>query len=291
MTSASEDDVLHDAARTVGLQADAACRLWRHATTVYLLPTEQIIVRVSEGAEAAGSADRAVAVTRWLRSHDFSTVEPVAVEQPLQLDKCTVTFWRYYPQGGRPQPQPALLGELLRELHRLPAPPITLPDYQPLANFGATVTASTSLTAEEQRWLLAERVRLLETYGQLDFPLGIGHIHGDAYPGNVLWNGDQAILGDWDETAVGPRELDLANTFQGVRFGRTAQQLQAFAQAYGYDMADWPGLSTLRAMRDLHTLGSYIRRAGQGEESAAKELQYRLATLKDRDTAASWRAH
>lgn len=59
-------------------------------------------------------------------------------------------------------------------------------------------------------------------YARLDFPLGYGWIHGDAYPGNTLWDSDEALLADWDEVGTGPRELDLVNTHQGARFGDPA---------------------------------------------------------------------
>jgi hypothetical protein len=290
MISLPEDAVLHDAVRTAGFDGQDARRLWQHATTVYLLPKERIIVRVTEGSQAAESAVRAVDVTRWLRSHGLSVVEPVDIDQPLRLGVFTVTFWHYYPQDHQLKPEPEQLGRLLRRLHDLPTPPFELPQYEPLSSFGSTVSTSTSLPAEDQQWLLDERGRLLDDYHRLDFPLGVGHIHGDAYPGNVMWDGDIAILGDWDETAVGPRELDLANTYQGIRFGRTAGQLAGFAQEYGYDIETWSGLPTLRAMRDLHTLGSFIRRADQNDEAAAAELEYRLSTLRSGDAAARWNA-
>ena len=128
----------------------------------------------------------------------------------------------------------------------------------------------------DRRWLPAAVDQALEDYSRLDFPLGHGLLHGDAYPGNTLWDGARALLGDWDEAAFGPREIDLANTFQGVRFGRTEAELSAFAHGYGYDPRPWPGLATLTTMRDLHTLGSFIRRADRGDAAAAAQLALRL---------------
>jgi aminoglycoside phosphotransferase (APT) family kinase protein len=288
MTTSLEDAVLHDAVRAVGLTAQDARYLHHHATTVYLLPTEQVIARINRGNEADKAAERAVAITRWLCTHGFPATAPTDVEQPVHLGEHVVTFWRYYPQDQRTQPEPFHLGALLRKLHRLPPPPVALPIYQPLATFTDTVEASTSLPGDDRAWLLAESRALLDAYNQLDFPLGTGHIHGDAYPGNLLWNEHQALLADWDETAIGPRELDLANTYQGVRFGRTADQLRAFTEAYDYDVTAWAGFPTLRKMRDLHTLGSYIRLADSKNEHAAKQLRHRIKTLRQGDTSALW---
>lgn len=165
-----------------------------------------------------------------------------------------------------------------------------LEQYQPLKNFGDSVAASTFLPIEDRTWLLARRTELLGQYEQLDFPLGFGWIHGDAYPGNTLWDGDRVLLGDWDEVGIGPRELDLVNTHQGARFGRSQAERSAFTAAYGYDVTPWRGFPVLREMRDLHTLGSYIRLADTGNEQAATQLRYRIDTLKQGDANALWTA-
>jgi aminoglycoside phosphotransferase (APT) family kinase protein len=179
---------------------------------------------------------------------------------------------------------------MLRQLHALPTPPVELPPYQPLKNFGDSVVASTSLLTSDREWLLARRTDLLGEYERLDFPLGYGWIHGDAYPGNTLWDGDRALLGDWDEVGTGPRELDLVNTHQGARFGRPQAERDEFTAAYGYDVTAWPGFPVLREMRDLHTLGSYMRLADAGNQRAAIELGFRLDTLKRGDADAQWNA-
>lgn len=289
MTS-PDDLVLRDAARTVGLDAADARRLKHHATAVYLLPSEGIVARIANDDTAIECAERAVVMTRWLTDLGFPATEPADVDQPVRTGGSVVTFWKYYPQGDRSSPPAWRLGGLLRQLHALPRPPIDLPPSQPLARFIVTVEASTSLHDDDRRWLLWRSADLLKAYGELDFPLGIGHLHGDAYPGNMLWDGGRVILGDWDEIATGPRELDLANTYQGTRFGRTTTELAAFAEAYGYDIATWSGLPTLRSMRDLHTLGTYIRLADTGHHEAAEQLAYRIGTLRRCELDAPWSA-
>lgn len=78
------------------------------------------------------------------------------------------------------------------------------------------------------------------------------------------------------------------NTHQGARFGRTPAERQAFTAAYGYDVTTWPGFPVLREMRDLHTLGSYIRLADGGNEQAATQLSLRIDTLKCGEVNAQW---
>lgn len=219
-------------------------------------------------------------MTRWLLKYEFPATEPLDVPQPIDIAGCVVTFWRYYPQAEAVQPSTAALGRLLRDLHHLPPAPIDLPPYQPLRAVIQDVKASSFLQASVKQWLLEQSEDLLNAYRRLAFVLPAGHLHGDAYPGNLMQVGDQFILGDWDETSVGPRELDLVNTFQGVRYGRTAAELQQLSDAYGHDLRDWSGFSTLREMRDLHTLGTFIRRADRGDTAAAQQLDYRLDTLR-----------
>jgi len=289
MTTIKTLAVLHEACSRTGLDASDAVPLHQHAATLYLFETERIVVRLNHDGDDRRRARTVVELTRWLTQQDFPSVAPADVDQPLDVDDYTVTLWRYYPQHDRPKPTADHLGAL-RKLHALPTPPIELSPYQPLKNLGDTVVTSTSLSARDREWLLTRRTELLGEYQRLDFPLGYGWIHGNAYPGNTLWDGTRALLGDWDEVGTGPRELDLVNTHQGARFGRPQAQRDAFTAAYGYDVTAWPGFPVLREMRDLHTLGSYMRLADDGNERAAIELGFRLDTLKRGDADAHWNA-
>ncbi|MFF9787835.1 Ser/Thr protein kinase RdoA involved in Cpx stress response, MazF antagonist [Streptomyces sp. SceaMP-e96] len=273
-----------------GLPARGISPLRSHATSVYLLPHVDAVVRVSRDEQRA-SIQRAIALTRWLVGQGLEVTEPLDVSQPLDVPGYVITLWRHYPQPDGPPPGPEHLGHLLSLLHRLPEPPIELPAYRPHLALRPVAESSTALTPSDREWILGRSDELLHAYAHLDFPLGQGLVHGDAYPGNTLWDGTAARLGDWDEAAIGPRETDLANTFQGVRFGRTTAQLRAFSDAYGYDLTDWPGLSVLTELRDLHTLGSFIRRADLGDLEAATQLAFRLDTLKRGDRTKSWAIH
>ncbi|MGH3856544.1 MAG: phosphotransferase [Pseudonocardiaceae bacterium] len=290
MTTTRTLAVLHDACARAGLNASDAAPLHQHAATLYLFEANRVVVRLNNDSDDRARARTVVELTRWLTGQGFPSVAPADVEQPIDVDDYTVTFWRYYPQNDRPKPTADHLGAMLRRLHALPTPPVELSEYQPLKNLGDSVTASTALSDNDHGWLLDRRAELLAQYEQLDFPLGSGWIHGDAYPGNTLWDGDRALLGDWDEVGTGPRELDLVNTHQGARFGRPQAERDAFNTAYGYDVTAWPGFPVLREMRDLHTLGSYIRLADTGNEQAAIQLGFRIDTLKRGDANALWNA-
>lgn len=285
----SPESAARMACRASGLTDRSLVPLHHHATSVFLLAAEGIVVRVSPVSQQR-RLTTAVSLTSWLVANGFPATEPVDVSQPVAYEPYVVTFWRHYPQPEHGAPPAGGLGDLLRTLHSLPSPPVTLPRYQPLASLKTAVESSTYLAPNQRAWLMESGQELLHAYGELDFPLGHGHIHGDAYPGNTLWDEQDVRLGDWDEAASGPREIDLANTFQGVRFGRTSAELDDFSFRYGYDIRRWPGLPVLCGIRDLHTLGSFIRRADRGDTAAAEQLSYRIETLRSRDDQARWAA-
>lgn len=289
MTLVDTGSALRDACEATGLDGSGAVVLGAHATTVYHLPRENVVVRLSRAESAPAEARRAVEVCRWLAGHDFPAPLPLAVVQPVPVEGHVATFWQYYPQSSPELPTLRDLGALLRRLHDLPAPPVELPEYRPLDALRGTVSASSCLSPSDKSFLLDEYERLLAAYAELDSPLGAGHIHGDAYFGNLLADGTRILLSDWDETSIGPRELDLANTYHYChRFGQPTSQLETFADAYGYDLADWSGLATLRAMRAVHSLGAYILRADHDDPAAGHELHYRIGTLRRGEIDAVW---
>lgn len=288
MTIVDTGSTLIDVCTATGLDGSGAVVLGAHATTVYLLPNENVVARLSRGVPARIEAERAVAVCRWLSGYDFPAPVPADLPQPVLVDDHVATFWRYYPQAPAQAPSLGELGRMLRRLHELPPPPIELPEYRPLDALPSAVRESRCLSSSDKSWLLEEYDRLLAAYAELDSPLGHGHIHGDAYLGNLLFDGNRVLLADWDEASTGPRELDLANTYHGVRFGQHGSQFQGFADAYGYRIDTWPGLATLLAMRDVHTLSAYIRRADRDDPVATHELHYRIGTLRRGDIDAVW---
>jgi aminoglycoside phosphotransferase (APT) family kinase protein len=275
-----EHEQLKTACARVGLDAHGATRLSGHATGVFLLPESRVVVRIGAGPDRIRQARRAVAMARWLVSQDFPATRPIDVSQPVVVGDFAATFWTYYPPMGADRPSTADLGRLLRRLHALPRPPVRLPRYKPLAGLLAALEQASSLEMSVERWLSRRSRSLLDSYDRLDLILPPGHIHGDAYPGNLIATLEGPVLGDWDEVSVGPRELDLVNTYQGARYGRTAEELDAFGASYGYDVTSWRGFKTLREIRELHTLGAFVRRADAGDEWAAAQLAHRVKTLR-----------
>ncbi|WP_328411963.1 aminoglycoside phosphotransferase family protein [Nocardia sp. NBC_00403] len=279
--------VLNAACEEAGLSPASARLLRAHSNTVYLLPTEQTVARISHNEHHGLRARASVAITRWLADHDIPVTEP-RIDHAIDIDTVTVTFWQYYPQTDLTRPPAGELGAILARLHALPPPPFDLPDYPPLAGLAITLrdpTTSRALTEHDRHWLTERTCHLIEQYHLVDSELGRGMVHGDAYPGNTLWGPRGVLLGDWDEISIAPRELDLMNTIQGLRFGTSESEIIDFVAAYGWDVRQWDGFALLREMRDLHTLNAYIRQASQGDSAAERELNDRLRTLRNPEFA------
>lgn len=284
-------DALRAACMAVGVDPADARLLRQHAHSVFAVESAGIVVRLAHNPAAGHRTRNTVDLVRWLAGHGLPVTRTIDVDQPFTASGYTATYWQYYPQPEGPPPPAEALGTILRGLHEAGAPPVDLCRYEPLRSLETAIDGAASwMPAEDRTWLRRRRIELLDQYAALSFPLGSGLIHGDAYPGNLLWGSDgEVLLGDWDEAGSGPYELDLTPTHQGARFGRPRSVRQAFNFAYGYDVTTWHGFETLREMRDLHTLGSFIHQA-QVAPRAARELATRVRSLREGDTSARWKA-
>lgn len=282
--------VLGRACAIAELDCQGAALLHSHATTVYHLPRADAVARIAS-TEHLEPARLSVQVTRWLRINGFPATMPLDVEQPIVVADNVATFWVYYPQDDRELPPVRELARLLRRLHTMQLLPFPLPTYEPLRGFVRELSASGKavLQTEEYEFLRRRANELLDAYSRLKSELGPGMIHGDPRAGNLLWDGENVVLGDWDSVSYGPRELDLIITYQGVRYGRSEDTLDEFAAIYGWDIRSWPGYSILRDMRDLHTLSAPLRLARRRAD-VAQELHHRLRGLQGADRRQQWRS-
>jgi aminoglycoside phosphotransferase (APT) family kinase protein len=270
---------LQHAARRSGLDARGARLIRLFATAVYHLPAADAVARIAlvTSPDSVARLDTSVQVTRWLSGIGFPSVEPLPVEQPVTGHGCVVTFWRYLPQDG-PGSVAADLGRLLRRLHGLGPPPIALSAYRPLVSARRAIASSRAIDEVERAWLGERCEQLLDAYELLGFRLPAGMIHGDAYRGNLLRDGQRIVLADWDAVSTGPREIDLIPTLQATRFGLPDDQRNAFVDAYGQDIRSWNGYPILRDIRELSTLTALLR-DGHADAAAQRELRTRLRSL------------
>jgi aminoglycoside phosphotransferase (APT) family kinase protein len=284
----------------LGLHTDDARPLRLHDASTLLLPRHHLVVRLSSASEETSArALTALRLTAWLSAQTFPTVRP-AITHPIRVAGYVATLWHEIP----PQPPPeatqanTALGHMLRHLHTLPTPPIPLPPADPLARLRAALDLDTHrpdpVLAPIDSTFLRERVDDLQAhYAAMQFPLGIGLIHNDAHPGNLLpdpSNRYRFVLTDWESACIGPREMDIVLVgAPGSRFGDTDNERTAFTTAYGYDIATWPECSILRDIRDLHSLAGHIR-AAPHSPAAHAELHNRIASLRNDDRTIRWKA-
>lgn len=293
-------EVLSSACAQFGLNTDGTRLLHHYSNAIFLLPTENAVARVTTGGDALARVNRTQAITQWLSSvHSFPTVQPLPGTRPIGIGETTaVSFWDYHPQPtGGPPLNSAHLGNVLRLLHQFGPPPVPLPEWIPLVSLKDTISdpaLSVCITHDERAWLHERITEIRTVIAGLQWPLGVGLIHGDAWVGNLLWSPDTppigVVLGDWDWVSNGPREVDLIPTWHAAsRYGKGQRWVADFVNAYGCDIAQWEGYRVLMAMRDLVQLTGPIRRA-QGSHRHFQALRQRLDGLRNADTTTTWTA-
>lgn len=281
--------VLREVCEQLGIDHRDAELLRVRSNAVFKLRGE-IVVRIATAPNALTRLPLVLAVARWLAEQGFPAVRPAdeISEQPVVHDGRVVTFWHYVPASGRPTTTE--LGGILRSLHLLPMPPVALRRFaDPLCEVRRAVDRSRELTGGQRAWLSDRIAELTERWTGLDIDDAPVLLHGDAWIDNLLRCADgHVVLCDWDGVAVGPREWDLVHTYHGQRrFGLTAADVDAFADAYGSDLRSWPGYSTLMEVRDVYAVGIHIRNAA-ADPFSRRELPRRLDSLTRGEDNARW---
>ncbi len=285
--------VLDMVASRLGVPVQDARLLRLHGNASYALPSAGLVIRIATNPRVLGAVTASIAVTRWLAGRGFPCTVPADIDdQPFVIAGYVVSAWRYLPTIDTPAPTSAEMGNLLRELHAHGNPPYPLPGLgDPLASVTDEIgKAPDAMSPATQSWLQERITSLRRQWSALDFPLPAGLIHGDAHIGNLMRAASgQAVLGDWDHVATGPREWDVAQIhYVDRRFGRAGQNdIDAFTGAYGWDIRTWPGLDTVIAIREIWGLRPYIRTASDRPDYS-RQLAYRLHTLQSGDTQARW---
>lgn len=271
------------ACRAAGLDPAHARILHQRANTVAHLPGARAVVRLRNVRGSVKGVDRiatSVRVCRWLIGHGYPATPPLDLD-PVTVDGWVASFWAYLPQPTpRPTPDVADLGRLLRRLHDLGGPPVTLPTTNPLGSLLTDLDHDGHRLRPDQRaWLREHAAQIAADYRLDDIPLGVGLVHGDGRTGNLLQGPHGWLLGDWDGAARGPRVHDLVSALIAVRrFGSPGRRWTNLCDAYGVspDIASHSGVRLLAHARELRSLASYLRTPGRAEQ---RELQHRLDTL------------
>jgi thiamine kinase-like enzyme len=241
----------------------------------------QVLSRVCGEADAGGALD------------GFWPVRALDVAQPVVVDGSAATFWEAISDGESYAPLPQV-AELIKRLHSLvPPPDLKLPDFEPFGAICSRLAASTWLGDDDAEFLSERTHRVQALYGDLNFSLPRGVIHGDANVGNVLQDDDgRPVLIDLDSFAIGPREWDLVQTAMFYdRFGwHTRSEYNAFVAIYGFDIMSWPGYPVLRDIRELHMV-TWLTQNANTDHEVAVEAAKRIDALRTGASRRDWKPY
>ena len=200
----------------------------------------------------------------WLERELGIAVPLAGPGVPAAFDGRLMTFWTRLPDDGRRDVPPAVLGEMLRELHAaMRSCPVPLPRLAtPLEDIRRFLTrAQRSGTAGSARMAEAFDRTVRELPDALDQPL-----HGDPHPLNLLHGPSGWTWLDFEDACSGPIAWDLA-CVDGSRQVDGAAALRAYG--------DVPDLEPWRRLRRLHAtvwLSLYAERQPAHRPRAAELL-------------------
>lgn len=180
------------------LAGGVSAEVWALAFTPPEGPPERVVVRTLRShAWKPGSAEAAArehTLLRALHAHGLPVARPRLLHPPHTTVMDLVEGTLALP----PDPGPAL-GALLAQVHRTPLsdlPPLE-PREDPRPGLRAWLPPTPALEAALDAWRPTPGPPRL--------------LHGDFWPGNVLWrDGAVAALLDWEDAAVGDPLSDLA---------------------------------------------------------------------------------
>ncbi|MFC7622473.1 phosphotransferase enzyme family protein [Microlunatus sp. GCM10028923] len=249
------------------------------------------IVRVSAPHADIESVRTTVEVARWLAGHSVPVTEVLDVRQPITAGDRVVTFWRSVSDRtvfGTTED----CGRLLAKMHAIQDPaPVPLPGFDPGGKAARRLSKLQHLDAGTRDFLADRLGQLAADFGGLTFALRPGPIHGDANVGNVLVDdAGVARLADLDSFATGAREWDLIQTAQYYeQFGwHTRNEYRSFVKAYGFDVMEWPGYSTLRDTLEL-TMLTWIAGRAETDPAAVPEARQRIHDVRTGSSRRSWK--
>ena len=280
---------LTDVCTAESIPADDAQLMRLGENVIFLLPHDNLVIRIGRDENVVADARKEVAVASWLRDAHLPAAETTAHSQPLLVRGHPVTFWNLIDDSGK-KPPLAALGEILERLHALPVPDqLGLPSFNIFDRVSGRIDQAKVLTDRERTFLTQRLEQLQRDYQALSFPLATAAVHGDAHQGNLIERPDrQVVLIDFERFACGPPESDLAVTATEYLIGwHTDADYASFCEAYGFDVLQWDGFGVLRAINELKMTTWLMQNVGESEQ-VANEFRTRLASLHDDDAPRDW---
>ncbi|GAA1919052.1 phosphotransferase [Streptantibioticus ferralitis] len=281
-------DLLNRACTAVGLDATDAELMRGQTNAVIRLASEPVVVKIARNGTNLQEVHRTVRFVRWLMDLGFPTVPLYRPEaQPLVIDGHPVTLWTYLPQPRYPVPAGAI-AKPLNVLHSLSQPPVALDPLNVCAAIRHSLDSITTLRQDELDFLNNRVGSLQQALTGVTYELESAVLQGDPQHGNALHDGERAVLCDWDSVAFGQPEWDLVTIeVHCRRFGYGTRHYNQFAEAYGWDVTQWPGYPVLRDLRELRMITTNASKATH-EPAKLSEVQRRIDGLRCGDLGQRW---
>ncbi|MFF3753329.1 phosphotransferase enzyme family protein [Streptomyces sp. NPDC002018] len=251
----------------------------------------ELIVKVGRNAEdhpeLLDRARREVAIASWLAESGVPAVR-AAEPHPRSVEGHPVTLWHRLPEAVRPA-GPGDLASLLRLVHALPAPDLTLPRRELLGGVERWLRiAGDAIDPADADFLRGRRDGFAGAAASLTPHLPPGPIHGDALPRNVHVGPRGPVLVDLETFSMDFREHDLVvMALSRDRYGLPAEAYDTFTTSYGWDVRAWPGCPVLRGARETASCAWVAQHAPTNPQALA-EFRRRVASLRDDDPEVRW---
>lgn len=283
--------VMEIACRDADLDGRGATLMRLGENALYQLASVPVVVRIARTRDYWENAKKEVAVARWLADAGVSAGRLAALaDQPRFVGGHPVTFWEFIPGNVAMPSDIGALGKALRKVHGLPAPTsFRLPTTEILSRIRPRL-ASAPVPDEDKTLLLDRCDQLGREIEQLRFPFAECAIHGDAHIKNLMITDEGPVLIDFENFSWGHPEWDLSMTAtEYVTAGWwTAEQYAEFVKAYGYDVRDWDGFSTLRATHEIKMTTWIMQNVNHSDDIAA-EYKARMHTIRTGEVDQRWR--
>lgn len=287
-TQAAMTAAMHHIAENLGVAAQDARLLRLTNNAVFALPAAGLVIRITRSYGLHPRVHKVVQLGAWFETTGAPTVRLApGIAQPIEVDSLLASLWHYLPPAD-PTPDVRDLGGVLRRFHALPAPPFTLPAWDPVGDARTRLDDAEALPPGDRDALAAWCADLAPRIEALNARTPPGLVHGDAHAGNLLRDADgRAVLCDFDPTCLGPWQVDLVAVAVGeARFDRPGAH-QGLAAAYGYDVTTDPDWPLLREARELKMVAAAVPLLASAP-GVAEEFHTRLNSVLRGDTSARW---
>ncbi|MGW2326297.1 phosphotransferase enzyme family protein [Streptomyces sp. NPDC001700] len=290
-TSAGAARLMAAACRRARLESEGAKLIRFGENALFRLASHPVIVRVARTADYLPSVRNEVKVSRWLAQEGFPAARVVEdLEQPLMVDGFPVTFWHVIREAERKATY-GELGTVLRELHSLRRPDsLDLPGYDAFGRSDLRIEKVRGIPDDDRTFLRKRGRELRERLASLRFELPKGPVHGDAHGDNLMVDQKgNPILIDFENFCCDHPEWDLmvtATEYDSMGWASDADYA-AFVDAYTWDLRQWPGFSTLRAIQEFKMTTWLMQNVNESAD-VASEYARRIASLRDDDAPRDW---